>query len=202
MRGRPPSVGSARAHQPQQGAADAAFGHTTAGLLLRLHPPDRRLRRWGKPNILRAACSPTRPILQRCPRHLRRRNCYSSATHPAEPPQVRCSATSSRPTVGGAGPRPGRGDMGDPYRHPARRQTGHRRIDRDPPSACRWPRRPARSRSNFEEESTVERLNELNRGKGPEKCIDAVGLEAHGIGRDVPRRLNRWMTYGADVCAR
>ena len=32
---------------------------------------------------------------------------------------------------------------------------------------------------NFEEESTVERLNELTGGKGPEKCIDAVGLEAH-----------------------
>jgi len=25
----------------------------------------------------------------------------------------------------------------------------------------------------------VERLNELTRGKGPEKCIDAVGLESH-----------------------
>ena len=32
---------------------------------------------------------------------------------------------------------------------------------------------------NFEEESTIERLNELTGGKGPEKCIDAVGLEAH-----------------------
>ena len=29
------------------------------------------------------------------------------------------------------------------------------------------------------EESTVERLNELTGGKGPEKCIDAVGMEAH-----------------------
>src|SRR5690348_14133952 len=32
---------------------------------------------------------------------------------------------------------------------------------------------------NFEEESVIERLNELTGGKGPEKCIDAVGLEAH-----------------------
>ena len=32
---------------------------------------------------------------------------------------------------------------------------------------------------NFEDESVVERLNELTEGKGPEKCIDAVGLEAH-----------------------
>jgi threonine dehydrogenase-like Zn-dependent dehydrogenase len=32
---------------------------------------------------------------------------------------------------------------------------------------------------NFEEESVVERLNELTGGKGPEKCIDCVGLESH-----------------------
>ena len=32
---------------------------------------------------------------------------------------------------------------------------------------------------NFEEESVMERLNELTNFKGPEKCIDAVGLEAH-----------------------
>ena len=32
---------------------------------------------------------------------------------------------------------------------------------------------------NFDEESVSETLNELTRGKGPEKCIDAVGLEAH-----------------------
>jgi threonine dehydrogenase-like Zn-dependent dehydrogenase len=32
---------------------------------------------------------------------------------------------------------------------------------------------------NFEEESVVERLNDLTSGKGPEKCIDAVGMEAH-----------------------
>jgi threonine dehydrogenase-like Zn-dependent dehydrogenase len=32
---------------------------------------------------------------------------------------------------------------------------------------------------NFEKDSVVERLNDLTDGKGPEKCIDAVGLEAH-----------------------
>ncbi|MDR6789282.1 threonine dehydrogenase-like Zn-dependent dehydrogenase [Sphingomonas sp. BE138] len=32
---------------------------------------------------------------------------------------------------------------------------------------------------NFEEESVVERLNELTKGKGPDKCIDAVGTESH-----------------------
>ncbi|MBP2231284.1 threonine dehydrogenase-like Zn-dependent dehydrogenase [Azospirillum agricola] len=32
---------------------------------------------------------------------------------------------------------------------------------------------------DFANESVVERLNELTGGKGPEKCIDAVGMEAH-----------------------
>ena len=32
---------------------------------------------------------------------------------------------------------------------------------------------------NFEEESVIDRLNDLTDGKGPDKCIDAVGLEAH-----------------------
>ena len=35
---------------------------------------------------------------------------------------------------------------------------------------------------NFAEESVVERLNELTGGKGPEKCIDCVGMEAHSTG--------------------
>jgi threonine dehydrogenase-like Zn-dependent dehydrogenase len=32
---------------------------------------------------------------------------------------------------------------------------------------------------DFDEESVLERLNELTGGKGPDKCIDAVGMEAH-----------------------
>jgi threonine dehydrogenase-like Zn-dependent dehydrogenase len=32
---------------------------------------------------------------------------------------------------------------------------------------------------NFEDESVLERLSDLTDGKGPEKCIDAVGMEAH-----------------------
>ena len=35
---------------------------------------------------------------------------------------------------------------------------------------------------NFAEESVVERLNDMTGGLGPEKCIDAVGLEAHATG--------------------
>jgi threonine dehydrogenase-like Zn-dependent dehydrogenase len=32
---------------------------------------------------------------------------------------------------------------------------------------------------NFDEESVLQRLNQLTGGKGPDKCIDAVGLESH-----------------------
>ena len=32
---------------------------------------------------------------------------------------------------------------------------------------------------NFDEDSVIERLQEITHGKGPDKCIDAVGLEAH-----------------------
>jgi threonine dehydrogenase-like Zn-dependent dehydrogenase len=32
---------------------------------------------------------------------------------------------------------------------------------------------------NFDRESVVERLNELTNGKGPQKCVDAIGMEAH-----------------------
>ncbi|MGL9622392.1 zinc-dependent alcohol dehydrogenase [Bradyrhizobium sp. U531] len=32
---------------------------------------------------------------------------------------------------------------------------------------------------NFETESVLERLNDLTDGKGPEKCIDCVGMESH-----------------------
>jgi threonine dehydrogenase-like Zn-dependent dehydrogenase len=32
---------------------------------------------------------------------------------------------------------------------------------------------------NFEDESVLDRLNDLTGGKGPDKCIDAVGMEAH-----------------------
>lgn len=33
---------------------------------------------------------------------------------------------------------------------------------------------------NYEEENVLERLKDLTGGRGPDKCIDAVGLEAHG----------------------
>ncbi len=43
---------------------------------------------------------------------------------------------------------------------------------------------------NFDEESVVLRLNDLTAGRGPEKCIDAVGMEAH-VARSVDSMLDR-----------
>jgi threonine dehydrogenase-like Zn-dependent dehydrogenase len=35
---------------------------------------------------------------------------------------------------------------------------------------------------NFKEEDVYERLNAITKGRGPDRCIDAVGMEAHGTG--------------------
>jgi threonine dehydrogenase-like Zn-dependent dehydrogenase len=43
---------------------------------------------------------------------------------------------------------------------------------------------------NFDTESVLDRLRELTHGRGPEKCIDAVGLEAHA-GRPVDSMIDR-----------
>ncbi len=43
---------------------------------------------------------------------------------------------------------------------------------------------------NYDEESVLDRLNELTHGKGPEKCIDAVGMEAHSL-RSIDSAIDR-----------
>jgi threonine dehydrogenase-like Zn-dependent dehydrogenase len=43
---------------------------------------------------------------------------------------------------------------------------------------------------NFDEESVLDRIAELTRGRGPEKCIDAVGMEAH-VTRSIDSMLDR-----------
>jgi hypothetical protein len=35
---------------------------------------------------------------------------------------------------------------------------------------------------NFDQEDLYERLNAMTEGRGPDRCIDAVGCEAHGTG--------------------
>lgn len=44
---------------------------------------------------------------------------------------------------------------------------------------------------NFETESVVKRLNELTDGKGPEKCIDCAGMEAHVLASQPDTLLDR-----------
>ncbi len=44
---------------------------------------------------------------------------------------------------------------------------------------------------NFKKESVVDRLNELTAGKGPEKCIDAVGMESHVGGSSIDTFYDR-----------
>jgi threonine dehydrogenase-like Zn-dependent dehydrogenase len=43
---------------------------------------------------------------------------------------------------------------------------------------------------NYDEESVLDQLNELTQGKGPEKCIDAVGMEAQSL-RSVDSAIDR-----------
>ena len=59
----------------------------------------------------------------------------------------------------------------------AGRQAGDR--DRSPAGAAGDGAAGGAITINFDEESVLERLQELTHGKGPEKCIDAVGMEAH-----------------------
>ena len=35
---------------------------------------------------------------------------------------------------------------------------------------------------DFAKEEVYERLNAMTKGRGPDRCIDAVGCEAHGTG--------------------
>ena len=43
---------------------------------------------------------------------------------------------------------------------------------------------------NYDGESVLDRLNDLTQGKGPEKCIDAVGMEAHSL-RSIDSAIDR-----------
>jgi threonine dehydrogenase-like Zn-dependent dehydrogenase len=47
------------------------------------------------------------------------------------------------------------------------------------PESLAMARQAGATTIDFEQESVIDRLQELTHGRGPEKCIDAVGLEAH-----------------------
>jgi len=53
---------------------------------------------------------------------------------------------------------------------------------------------------NFDDEKVVDRLQEITAGKGPDKCIDAVGLEAHATGHldSVIDRAKQVLMLGSD----
>ena len=166
-----------RADQPQQGPRRQGVRPHHRGPV-RLHPSDRRLsRRAGRV----------------CPRALRRHDahqgartasptsrCCSSATSSRPAGRPPCSATSSRPTRSrsGAAARSARWRSAAPILLGAKQVIA---ID-NVPERLAMARGRRRHTINFDEESVVERLNELTGGKGPEKCIDAVGMEAHADG--------------------
>ena len=75
---------------------------------------------------------------------------------------------------------------GRPVRHPERLDA-RGRPGRSPstacPSGCRWPRSTARPRrSTSTRRTSTTRLMEMTKGRGPDRCIDAVGCEAHATG--------------------
>jgi len=55
-------------------------------------------------------------------------------------------------------------------------------IDRVPERLALARRASGAETINFEDENVLERLDEMTAGRGPDACIDAVGLEAHGTG--------------------
>jgi threonine dehydrogenase-like Zn-dependent dehydrogenase len=48
---------------------------------------------------------------------------------------------------------------------------------------------------NFEQEDVLDRLKQLTGGRGPDACIDAVGLEAHGVTLDAYYDRIKTATY-------
>jgi threonine dehydrogenase-like Zn-dependent dehydrogenase len=48
---------------------------------------------------------------------------------------------------------------------------------------------------NFDDEDVYDRLNEMTGGRGPDACIDAVGLEAHGTSPDAIYDYIKTKTY-------
>ena len=52
-------------------------------------------------------------------------------------------------------------------------------IDRRARAPRAWRAAGGATMIDLGKESVVERLNDMTGGKGPEKCIDAVGMEAH-----------------------
>jgi NADPH:quinone reductase-like Zn-dependent oxidoreductase len=77
----------------------------------------------------------------------------------------------------------------------ARRGPGHRH--RPGARAARHGETHGRAEIiNFEESGVYDRLQEMTDGRGPDRCIDAVALEAHAAG-DRDDVLDKAKTIGA-----
>ena len=55
-------------------------------------------------------------------------------------------------------------------------------IDREPERLRMAEQFAGSATIDFEDEDVFEKLKDLNDGRGPDACIDAVGLESHGVG--------------------
>ena len=93
----------------------------------------------------------------------------------AEQADIRRTATSSR--YGAAG-RSGRSRSAPRSFSAPRRVIAIDRVD----ARLRLAEKHHAQVVDYEQESTLEALRELTGGRGPDVCIDAVGLEAHGTG--------------------
>ena len=78
------------------------------------------------------------------------------------------------------GLRPGRA-VRDQERVPARRGARHR-ASTGSSTGCAWRANAGAETLNYEEVNVLEALKEMTGGRGPDSCIDAVGMEAHGPG--------------------
>ena len=155
--------------------AAKVFGRHDRGPL-RLHPPHRRLCR--RPGRIRARAVCRQDPHQGDEQRPYRRAGPVSRRHLPDRLAGRGPVRHRSPGHGrDLGRRTRRAD-GDPLGRAARREAGDLRSTASP-SASTWRAPAAPITINFDEESVIERLEELTHGKGPEKCIDCVGMEAH-----------------------
>ena len=163
-----------RAHQPQGRARRQGVRPPHRGPV-RLHPPHRRLSRAARPNIC-ASPSPTAPISRRRTSLTDEQLLFLGDIFPTGwQAAVQCDIQRTDVVaIWGAGP-VGQMAIRSAILLGAKTVIA---IDRLPERLSMAAAAGAET-INFEDESVLERLNDLTEGKGPDKCIDAVGMEAH-----------------------
>ena len=174
-----PAVLALRQHAPEARAAGADV-RLSDGRNLRLHPRLRRLRGVAR-RVRPGAASPT-TTASTPPRACPTTRCCSSPTPPRPATWAPTSATSSPATRSPSGAAAASGSMAQrsAYLLGAERVIAIDRL----PERLRLAREKCGSETiNYMEvDSVVETLKEMTGGRGPDACIDAVGMEAHGTG--------------------